>query len=192
MHGFDRAYLGTPPWDIGRPQPEYVHLVEAGEIVGDVLDVGCGTGENVLYFVRQGHRAWGIDLSPNAVAAARRKANERGLSATFEVRNALELDRLGRRFDTGIDCGLFHTLSDEDRATYVESVRAALNPEGRHFVLCFSEHEPDWGGPRRVSADELRRSFADQFELRWLRPARFATREEAIEGRAWLAAFRAR
>ena len=47
--GFNPAYRGTPPWDIGRPQPDFVRLEEAGEIRGSVLDVGCGSGENVLY-----------------------------------------------------------------------------------------------------------------------------------------------
>ena len=52
--GFDDAYDGTPPWDIGRPQREVVRLAEAGEITGDVLDVGCGTGENSLWLAEQG------------------------------------------------------------------------------------------------------------------------------------------
>jgi len=41
-------YTTPPPWDIGRPQPAFVALAEAGAIRGRVLDVGCGTGELVL------------------------------------------------------------------------------------------------------------------------------------------------
>src|SRR5881628_1922631 len=46
---FESAYLGTPPWDIGRSQPAIMRLAETGQITGLVLDIGCGTGENVLY-----------------------------------------------------------------------------------------------------------------------------------------------
>ncbi len=60
--GFNHAYGGTPPWDISRPQAECVRLEESGEIRGSVLDVGCGTGEHVLYLARRGHEAWGIDV----------------------------------------------------------------------------------------------------------------------------------
>ena len=45
---FDAAYSGTPPWDIGRPQPAFLALAEAGALRGRVLDVGCGTGEHTL------------------------------------------------------------------------------------------------------------------------------------------------
>ena len=37
---FDALYAGTPPWDIGRPQPAFLALAEAGQVRGRVLDVG--------------------------------------------------------------------------------------------------------------------------------------------------------
>jgi hypothetical protein len=46
MDFFDSAYRGTPPWDIGRPQKEFVELVRRGEITGSVLDIGCGRGDS--------------------------------------------------------------------------------------------------------------------------------------------------
>jgi hypothetical protein len=45
---FDAAYRGTPPWEVGHPQPALVELAEAGAFTGRVLDVGCGTGEHAL------------------------------------------------------------------------------------------------------------------------------------------------
>lgn len=189
MEFFDQAYRGLPPWEIGRPQPEFVGLEESGEIVGRVLDVGCGTGENALYLERQGHETWGIDFAPAAIAKAGAKATERGLPATFRVASALELDRLGERFDTVIDCGLFHTFLDRHRGQYPRSLLSALTPGGRVFILCFSEHEPtDWGGPRRVTQEEIRATFRERWVVRWIRDARFATRLEGVTGRAWLAA----
>lgn len=189
MHFFDRAYEGTPPWEIGRPQPEYVRLCDEGSIVGEVLDVGCGTGENSLYFASHGHPTWGVDFAPNAIYRAEAKAAGRGLPVTFRVASALELRRLGKRFDTVIDCGLFHTLVDEERPTYASSVRSALRPGGRFYLLCFSEDEPtDWGGPRRVSREEIRATFAPGWELGWIRRARFETQMADVVGRAWLAA----
>src|SRR6266568_3429515 len=46
--GPEDLYTSPPPWDIGRPQPAFLTLAEAGAIQGRVLDVGCGTGEHVL------------------------------------------------------------------------------------------------------------------------------------------------
>lgn len=49
MDFFDEVYRSSPLWDIGRAQQEFVALDRAGEIAGDVLDVGCGTGDNALF-----------------------------------------------------------------------------------------------------------------------------------------------
>ena len=74
---FEQMYHGQAPWDTGRPQPAIVRLAEAGQIHGNVLDVGCGTGENVLYLAAGGHDAWGIDFVPLAIERATAKAAER-------------------------------------------------------------------------------------------------------------------
>src|SRR5208337_53572 len=103
MDFFDSAYEGTPPWDIGRPQKEFVALVRQGEITGSVLDIGCGTGEHTLFFAGEGHEVWGIDSAPLAIQKAKEKAVGRGLPVHFLVMNALELSRLGRTFDSVTD-----------------------------------------------------------------------------------------
>src|SRR2546423_11765220 len=101
-------YSGTPPWDIGRPQPAFAHLAETGQVTGSVLDVGCGTGEHALMAARLGLAATGVDISPSALAIARRKAAERNLAARFLVHDVLDLANLDERFDVALDCGLFH------------------------------------------------------------------------------------
>src|SRR3982751_5325793 len=82
---FDAFYAGTPPWDIGRPQPAFLELAEAGRIRGRVLDAGCGTGEHALMAAGMGLEATGIDAAPAAIAVAERKAGERGLTVRFVV-----------------------------------------------------------------------------------------------------------
>src|SRR5262245_49441360 len=76
-------YVSPPPWDIGRPQPAFQSLADAGALKGRVLDVGCGTGEHALMAAALGLDATGVDLATNALAAAERKARERGLTARF-------------------------------------------------------------------------------------------------------------
>ncbi len=188
--GFDEMYReGTPPWDIGRPQPEIVRLFEEERIRGPVLDVGCGTGENALFLASRGLIVVGLDGSPTAIAAACAKSAERGIEVTFKVGDALELDRLGRTVRTVIDCGLFHAFSDEERPRYVESLKEVLAPGGTLHILCFSDAEPPGWGPRRVSERELRDTFRD-FRLDGLRATRFANHVSDGGARAWVASFR--
>jgi SAM-dependent methyltransferase len=180
------------PWDIGRPQPAFVRLAGEGRLSGHVLDAGCGTGEHALLAASHGADVTGIDVAPTAIARARAKAAERGLDARFQVANALDLEHLGRTFDTIIDSGVFHVFGDEDRATYVASLATALRPGGACSLMCFSDREPgDWG-PRRVRADELRAAFSDGWAVESITPDTFDV--NPVEGvrqvQAWLAAIR--
>jgi ubiquinone/menaquinone biosynthesis C-methylase UbiE len=186
---FDALYAGRPPWDIGRPQPAFVALAEAGAIRGRVLDVGCGTGEHALLAAELGLEATGVDVAAAAIDAARAKAAERGLAVRFVVGNALELPALGERYDTVLDSGLFHVLDDDDRPAYVASLASVTRPGGRCHLLCFSDRQLGTLGPRRVTQDELRASFALGWQVEAIEPATI----DAISGRgaaqAWLATF---
>ena len=185
MDFFDSAYRGRPPWDIGRPQKEFVELVKRGEITGPVLDIGCGTGEQALFFATEGYEVWGIDSTPLAIRKAGEKAAIRRLQVNFLVLNALDLSRLNRKFDTATDSGLFHTLSDEDRRVFVDNLAAILSPAGKYFMLCFSEQEPAGYGPRRISKREIQDSFSDGWSINYIRPAVFESSTRAKGSRAW-------
>ena len=185
MDFFDSAYKGTPPWDIGRPQKEFVELVRRGEITGSVLDIGCGTGEHALFFADEGHEVWGIDSAPLAIRKAREKAEGRGLQVHFLVLDARDLSRLNRTFDTATDSGLFHTLSDEDRPVFVDNLAAILSPAGKYFMLCFSDREPAGYGPRRITKREIQESFFERWSINYIRPAVFESRTREKGPRAW-------
>ena len=184
---FDDSYRGTPPWDIGRPQREFVRLAEKGEVRGKVLDVGCGTGENAIFFAKRGLEVWGVDAAPRAIEKAERKADLKGVKVTFLVADALRLERLKLRFDTITDCGLFHTFSDEERSKFIRSLNSALEPGGTYLMLCFSEREPtEWGGPRRVTREEIRKTFREGWNVNYIKDARFESTYHQNGGMGWL------
>lgn len=185
---FEDAYrAGTPPWDIGRPQPELLRLADEGEIVGDVLDVGCGTGENALHLAGRGLRVLGVDASPLAVERAREKAAARGLAAAFLVADALDLAKLRRRFETVLDCGLFHVFDAADRRRYAHSLCEVLSPGGTLHLLCFSDEEPPGPGPHRIGEGDLGDAFRSLFAITRLRPGRFDSRLHPDGAKAWVA-----
>ena len=215
MEFFESIYNGDAPWDIGRPQKEYLQLEQAGEIAGSVLDVGCGTGENALYLAEHGHDVWGVDFAPTAIQKAREKAARRHLTATFLVLNVLELHTLGRTFDTIIDSGMFHSLSYEERPLFVDNLATVIGRGGTYFMLCISElttlpdfdklkdlipdfdklknlipdfdklKEEDYA-PRRVTQAEIKELFQDGWRINYIRQATLEARLEPGELRGWL------
>jgi SAM-dependent methyltransferase len=194
---FDIAYEGTPTWDIGRPQGVVVRLQDAGAIGGDVLDVGCGTGEHAIYLAGQGHRVVGIDTARRAIERARQKAADLprpGPSMTFLVHDALALDALGERFDTALDIGLFHVLQPDERRRYARSLAAAVRPGGGAFIVCWSARNPFGYGPQRISRRMIRTAFvaADGWSVVGIRPEVLETRLPSGTVHAWCAELRRR
>jgi len=156
---WDASYRDGPaPWDVGHPQPAVVRLAGTGAFTGPVLDVGCGTGEHALHLASMGLPVVGVDVAETAVAMARAKADERQLSAEFEVADACALEHLGRRFATVLDVGLFHTFDRDERPAYVASLAQVTEPGGTLYVLCFSDRGPD-AGPHPVARHELVEAF---------------------------------
>jgi SAM-dependent methyltransferase len=194
---FENLYAGKAPWDIGRSQAQFVAVVD--RVTSPVLDAGCGTGENALFFASRGHRVTGIDFVEEAIRRARRRATELGLSVEFLVKDALALGDWDERFATVIDSGLFHVFSDADRRCYVRGLTTVVEPGGRLFLLCFSDQEPGTDGPRRVSRQELYNAFEDGWEVESLEPVQIEINPEFTEvkfsaggPKAWFAVFRRR
>ena len=198
MHGksdFQTFYAGKPPWDIGKPQKPFVDV--ADQISGAVLDAGCGTGNTALFLAERGCKVTGIDFIEEPIQQAKRKAAERGISATFLLKDALTLKDWTERFDNVIDSGLFHVFSDGDRRRYVEGLATVLKPGGRLFLMCFSDEEPGTQGPRRVSEKELHAAFAKGWAIESIEPVQVEVRPDLkdltfSEGgpKAWFAVVR--
>jgi SAM-dependent methyltransferase len=184
---FDAAYEGTPPWEIGAPQPALGKLAGRGLFRGRFLDVGCGTGEHALLAAELGLDATGLDSSPRAIAIAQDKADRRGLPVHFRVGDALDLGSREERFDTVVDSGLFHVFDDERRAGYVQNLGLVTSPGSHLLLLCFSDQMPGEFGPRRVTEGELRTSFAAGWSVESLDRSRMQVTFAPGGANAWIA-----
>ena len=186
---WDASYQDGPaPWDIGRPQPAIVRLASAGGFAGAVLDAGCGTGENSLLVASLGLSVLGVDVAETALTIAREKADQRGIEIEFTVADAFQLNRLGRMFETVLDCGLFHTFDADERPAYVASLASVTTHNGTLYVLCFSDDGPDIG-PHPISEKQLRAAFnpSNGWNVADLSPDRIHTRFHVHGAPAWFA-----
>jgi ubiquinone/menaquinone biosynthesis C-methylase UbiE len=186
---WDASYQdGLAPWDIGRPQPAIVRIAADGGFTGAVLDAGCGTGENALHVASLGLPVLGVDVAETALGIARKKARDRGMEVEFAAADALQLEHLGRSFQTVLDCGLFHTFKGDERREYVASLGSVTAPAGTLYVLCFRDAGPDTG-PHTVTREELEAAFdpSNGWKVAAIHPDRIHTRFHEDGAPAWFA-----
>ena len=166
---------GPPPWNIGEPQPELAALIAAGKVRSDVLDAGCGVAELSLTLAADGYTVVGIDLTPTAVAAATKAAQERGLTtATFVQDDITSFTGYDGRFTTIIDSTLFHSLPVEGRDGYLCSIHRAAAPGARFYALVFAKGAFPNGipiKPNEVDEAELRSAVSKYWIVDEIRPA---------------------
>jgi len=191
-HDFAGMYAeGIPPWQIDRPQPEVIQLLENGKFESPVLDLGCGTGDNTIELARHGLVVKGLDAVPEALERARKKTEQAGLkqSPEFVLADALRLAESGLEARTVLDCALFHTFSDEERKEYIRGLEAVLSPGGRLHILSFSELETRQPGPRRLSLSEITGSFGAGWRVEDSVRCRYWDRVRPDGAHAWRVSF---
>ncbi|MFE3542737.1 class I SAM-dependent methyltransferase [Nocardia sp. NPDC059177] len=184
---WDASYRhGPAPWDIGTAQPAVTRLIAAGAFTGEVLDVGCGTGDNTVALAATGLHVLGVDVAETALAIARRTATDRGLTVDFALADALHLERLHRRFDTVLDSALFHTFDTTEQAAYAASLTTATTPDATVHLLCFSDTGPN-PGPHPISRAAITAAFASaDWHIAAIEPSTLRTRFDDASP-AWLA-----
>ena len=136
-------YYRQPPWDTGISPPELLEFIES-HAPGRAIDLGCGTGTNVMTLARSGWQVTGVDFAPRAITLARRKLSKAGIQADLQVNDVTRLDGIDGPYDLAFDLGCFHGISDSIRARYLEQLDRILAPGG--FWLIYGALKSDADG----------------------------------------------
>ncbi|MDT8307816.1 MAG: methyltransferase domain-containing protein [Anaerolineae bacterium] len=141
---YDLLYSGRAPWEMDKPREELVAMVESGEIQPcRAIDLGCGTGDNVIFLAQHGFDAVGVDLSARAIAQAQERAAAAGVSPSFVTGDVTDLNGVAGSFDLVIDYGcLGCVLSAPAREQYVETLLRLARPGSDYLLLNFA-HKAD-------------------------------------------------
>jgi len=143
-------------WVFGT-HPELAQLVDSGRLTpGRVIDVGCGTGREVIYLAEQGFDATGVDISPTAIGMAEKTAQAAGVQANFVVDDLTALSNVKGRFDLILDYGALNDLNEVQRDAYMTQVLPLAAEESQFVLMCFDSKLP---------AEEIEDRFGHNYEI---------------------------
>ena len=139
---FNLKYLGKPRWDTGISPPELIEFLK-NTPPGRALDLGCGTGTNLLTLARAGWEVAGVDLAGLSVLKARRKLRKAGFRGRI-IQGAVSDDLdLGSGYDLVLDIGCYHNLPDAERIRYRQLLMRRLASRGTFLLYAHLRKTPE-------------------------------------------------
>lgn len=149
---FHYWYFRQPPWDTGTSPPELLEFIE-NHPPGRAIDLGCGTGTNVITLARAGWQVTGLDFAPRAIALAKRKLKGAAIQAEVQVNDVTSLQGIHGPFDLAFDLGCFHGLSPDGQLKYLEQLERVLAEGGFWLMYGFCKAEAEAASTGLTEAD---------------------------------------
>jgi len=158
---FNFWYFRNPPWDSGITPPELFEFIQSHP-AGRAIDIGCGTGTNVITLAKTGWQITGLDFAPRAIQIAKRKIKKANVQATLFTDDATRMNKVTGQFDLALDLGCFHSL--ENKADYLTQLDRILAPNG--FWLMYGFLNPSTSSGRTPTTLGIADSDLDMISAR--------------------------
>jgi SAM-dependent methyltransferase len=158
-----RYWRRQTPWDTQVTPPEVMSFLTETP-PGRALDLGCGTGTNAVTLCEHGWKVTGVDFSPKAIAAARRKAARKKLLIDFHVADVADLSFLTGPFDFVLDVGCLFSLKARDREKYAAGLISMLH-QGASYMLYAWLPQIRHGRQVGISFQDVEALFLPDFSL---------------------------
>jgi ubiquinone/menaquinone biosynthesis C-methylase UbiE len=146
---FNFWYFRKPPWDSGISPPELFQFIQSHP-ADRAIDLGCGTGTNLITLAKTGWQVTGIDFASRAIQIARRKLKKQNINAKLLVGDVTNF-KIDSQFDLALDIGCFHGL--DNKADYLTQLDKILAPNGFWLMYGFFKPDPHLSGPGLVDSD---------------------------------------
>lgn len=171
-----RYRVKDTPWDLGKPSPALACLLEEKALlfrnVAQVLVPGCGRGHDARLLAEKIPRVTGLDLSPLALAEARRLDEEKQVDwQQGDFLKKIEVPE--PKYDLIWEHTCYCAIPPDQRVHYVINAHHLLKPGG--FLLGVFFLDPGIplqdGPPFGTSLANLKKTFGSHFVLEWHDPS---------------------
>lgn len=141
---YDLMYRWWAPWDAVGVRDDLRWLLDSGRVdrsqATRAVDLGCGTGANVVHLAEHGFEATGVDFSPVALDKARDRAAAAGVAdrCRFVQADLTDPDAdLGGPYDLLVDFGVLDDLRPAGRRAMAATITRLSRPGSQFLLWCF-------------------------------------------------------
>ena len=149
---FQYWYFGQPKWDTGISPPELLEFIENHKSAR-AIDIGCGTGTNVITLAKASWQVTGVDFAPRAIQLAKQKLETSRTQADLRVADATNLKGILGLYEFALDIGCFHSIQKDGKAKYLKQLDRILAPNGFWLMYGFLTPDPLRAGTGLDGAD---------------------------------------
>lgn len=190
----ERYKTGNTPWDNGKPDFNLIQTVTTMDIKPcNVLEIGCGTGNNSIWLAQNNFNVVGIDASEIAIQKAIEKASKANVNCTF-IETSFHNEKIeGSPFGFIFDRGCFHVfISEQERKVFAENVSANLENGCLWLsIIGNADEQRNHPGPPQRTARDIVNSVEPYFEILSLISSHFES-DRPNPPRAWVCLMRKR
>jgi cyclopropane fatty-acyl-phospholipid synthase-like methyltransferase len=151
------SYFQKPAWDTDISPPELFHFIETN-LPGKALDIGCGTGTNVITLAKTGWQITGLDFASRAIHIVEKQAQQNGVQTKFLLQDVKHLDSLPMSFELILDIGCFHSINRKEQMKYIKNIERLLSTDGTYLLYVFFKDQAKVRGPGVAEGDIVRLS----------------------------------
>ncbi len=159
---FNLRYLGKPSWDTQTSPPELIEFI-AQHRVGRALDLGCGTGTNLVTLAKVGWEVCGVDFIWLAVLKAKNRLKKVGIINGVYCRDVVNIGFINQKFDLILDIGCYHGLSKYQKESYRQNLDRLLNHKGSFLIYAYLQQGSNNFGFNHEDSSAL----SELFHLEW-------------------------
>ncbi len=186
---WDKLYKETQirdlPWFTKKLDSDLENEIKTRDLKkGRFLDLGTGDGTQARALAKHGFDVTGSDISGSAIENAKKLSND----INFLTDDILNSNLPANAFNFIFDRGTFHLFDDFQRKKFVKQIKRILDYNGIYFLKCMSikqEEFSDGNGPNRLSKQEIRDTFRNDFDIEKIKATVFETINFDSDPKAW-------
>ena len=110
----------------------------------NILEIGCGVGNNLTFLAQEGFNVSGIDFSVSAIKIAKKRFNQKKLKCTIKVGDIKKLDWPNNYFDYVIDRAVLTHHTNQEISLILDEIHRVLKKGGKILSFdFFGKNIPD-------------------------------------------------